>query len=67
MSGCLGGRWREAIDHRRPLVKQADVEHDFATMEVHLDQATIAAAQAEGSGMSTEDAVMHAPKDSADG
>jgi hypothetical protein len=51
---------REAIDDRRSPVEQADVDRDFVVIRSRLDEATIAAAYAEGRAMTVEQAIAYA-------
>jgi tetratricopeptide (TPR) repeat protein len=54
---------REAIGDRRPPIEQADIDRDFTLIRTQLDEATIAAAQAEGCAMTIEQAIAYALAD----
>jgi tetratricopeptide (TPR) repeat protein len=48
---------RVTLDDRRPLVEQADVDRDLATVQAHLDDASFAQAWAAGQALTMEQAV----------
>jgi len=51
---------REVVGDVRPLVEQADVDRDLATIRAQLDETAIAAARAEGRAMSLDQAIAYA-------
>jgi Tfp pilus assembly protein PilF len=51
---------RAVIANARPPAEQADVDRDFADIRAHLDEATFAAAWAEGQAMTLEQGIAYA-------